>query len=91
MQILCFDLDAAAESKLKCVNVVCVFFPQRLSAERNTSDSDSVGVSTGENCRENGETETNMHTLKSLLQPFHFYWVIFAVLASYNTLHNFDI
>ncbi|XP_029368729.1 actin filament-associated protein 1-like 1 isoform X2 [Echeneis naucrates] len=28
---------------------------KRLSAERNTSDSDSVGVSTGDNCRENGK------------------------------------
>ncbi|XP_031589204.1 actin filament-associated protein 1-like 1 isoform X2 [Oreochromis aureus] len=28
---------------------------KRLSAERNTSDSDSVGVSAGENCRENGK------------------------------------
>uniref|UniRef100_UPI0037E8D0AF actin filament-associated protein 1-like 1 isoform X2 n=1 Tax=Semicossyphus pulcher TaxID=241346 RepID=UPI0037E8D0AF len=30
---------------------------KRLSAERNTSDSDSVGVSTGENCRENGKVK----------------------------------
>ncbi|KAF0039559.1 hypothetical protein F2P81_007794 [Scophthalmus maximus] len=28
---------------------------KRLSAERNTSDSDSVGVSAGDNCRENGK------------------------------------
>lgn len=42
--------------------------PQRLSAERNTSDSDSVGVSTAENCRENGETETP--SLKSIQQLF---------------------
>lgn len=30
---------------------------KRLSAERNTSDSDSVGVSAGENCRENGKVK----------------------------------
>ncbi|XP_056899394.1 actin filament-associated protein 1-like 1 isoform X2 [Takifugu flavidus] len=30
---------------------------KRLSAERNTSDSDSVGVSTGENGRENGKVK----------------------------------
>ncbi|KAM6952513.1 actin filament-associated protein 1-like 1 isoform 2-T2 [Lycodopsis pacificus] len=30
---------------------------KRLSAERNTSDSDSVGVSTVENCRENGKVK----------------------------------
>ncbi|XP_038548078.1 actin filament-associated protein 1-like 1 isoform X2 [Micropterus salmoides] len=30
---------------------------KRLSAERNTSDSDSVGVSTAENCRENGKVK----------------------------------
>lgn len=30
---------------------------KRLSAERNTSDSDSVGVSTGETCRENGKVK----------------------------------
>ncbi|XP_031158390.1 actin filament-associated protein 1-like 1 isoform X2 [Sander lucioperca] len=30
---------------------------KRLSAERNTSDSDSVGVSTGENCRETGKVK----------------------------------
>ncbi|KAI4819417.1 hypothetical protein KUCAC02_004664 [Chaenocephalus aceratus] len=30
---------------------------KRLSAERNTSDSDSVGVSTGEHCRENGKVK----------------------------------
>uniref|UniRef100_A0A672F8E6 Actin filament-associated protein 1-like 1 n=1 Tax=Salarias fasciatus TaxID=181472 RepID=A0A672F8E6_SALFA len=30
---------------------------KRLSAERNTSDSDSVGVSAGEACRENGKTK----------------------------------
>uniref|UniRef100_A0A3Q4HJZ1 Actin filament-associated protein 1-like 1 n=1 Tax=Neolamprologus brichardi TaxID=32507 RepID=A0A3Q4HJZ1_NEOBR len=30
---------------------------QELSAERNTSDSDSVGVSAGENCRENGKVK----------------------------------
>lgn len=30
---------------------------KRLSAERNTSDSDSVGVSTGENARENGKVK----------------------------------
>ncbi|XP_041654238.1 actin filament-associated protein 1-like 1 isoform X2 [Cheilinus undulatus] len=30
---------------------------KRLSTERNTSDSDSVGVSTGENCRENGKVK----------------------------------
>ncbi|XP_077387876.1 actin filament-associated protein 1-like 1 isoform X2 [Festucalex cinctus] len=30
---------------------------QRLSAERNNSDSDSVGVSTGENVRENGKVK----------------------------------
>lgn len=40
----------------KPLHAICfVFRPQRLSAERNTSDSDSVGVSTGENGRENGE------------------------------------
>lgn len=32
-----------------------LFPPQRLSAERNTSDSDSVGVSAGESSRDNGE------------------------------------
>lgn len=41
--------------KLSHVCVCFVFRPQRLSAERNTSDSDSVGVSTGENGRDNGE------------------------------------
>ncbi|XP_056239312.1 actin filament-associated protein 1-like 1 isoform X4 [Seriola aureovittata] len=30
---------------------------KRLSVERNTSDSDSVGVSTGDNCRENGKVK----------------------------------
>ncbi|XP_030001626.1 actin filament-associated protein 1-like 1 isoform X9 [Sphaeramia orbicularis] len=30
---------------------------KRLSAERNTSDSDSVGVSAGETCRENGKVK----------------------------------
>ncbi|XP_019939815.1 actin filament-associated protein 1-like 1 isoform X2 [Paralichthys olivaceus] len=30
---------------------------KRLSAERNTSDSDSVGVSAGDNCRENGKVK----------------------------------
>ncbi|XP_026213197.1 actin filament-associated protein 1-like 1 isoform X4 [Anabas testudineus] len=30
---------------------------KRLSAERNTSDSDSVGVSTGDNCRESGKVK----------------------------------
>ncbi|XP_056138841.1 actin filament-associated protein 1-like 1 [Lampris incognitus] len=30
---------------------------KRLSAEKNTSDSDSVGLSTGENCRENGKVK----------------------------------
>ncbi|XP_071373773.1 actin filament-associated protein 1-like 1 isoform X1 [Centroberyx affinis] len=30
---------------------------KRLSAEKNTSDSDSVGVSTGDNCRENGKVK----------------------------------
>ncbi|XP_040031511.2 actin filament-associated protein 1-like 1 isoform X1 [Gasterosteus aculeatus] len=30
---------------------------KRLSAERNTSDSDSVGVSTVENCKENGKVK----------------------------------
>ncbi|XP_075959591.1 actin filament-associated protein 1-like 1 [Anarhichas minor] len=30
---------------------------KRLSADRNTSDSDSVGVSTVENCRENGKVK----------------------------------
>ncbi|XP_055015610.1 actin filament-associated protein 1-like 1 isoform X2 [Boleophthalmus pectinirostris] len=30
---------------------------KRLSAERNTSDSDSVGVSTGETCKENGKVK----------------------------------
>lgn len=30
---------------------------KRLSAERNTSDSDSVGVSTAETCRENGKVK----------------------------------
>ncbi|XP_026186131.1 actin filament-associated protein 1-like 1 isoform X2 [Mastacembelus armatus] len=30
---------------------------KRLSAERNTSDSDSVGVSTGDACRENGKVK----------------------------------
>ena len=40
-----------------------MFTPQRLSAERNTSDSDSVGVSAGENSRENGETEAHSDIL----------------------------
>ncbi|KAK2849391.1 hypothetical protein Q5P01_009225 [Channa striata] len=30
---------------------------KRLSAERNTSDSDSVGLSTGDNCREGGKVK----------------------------------
>ncbi|XP_040904570.1 actin filament-associated protein 1-like 1 isoform X2 [Toxotes jaculatrix] len=30
---------------------------KRLSAERNTSDSDSVGVSAGDNCKENGKVK----------------------------------
>ncbi|KAF7662823.1 hypothetical protein LDENG_00226350 [Lucifuga dentata] len=30
---------------------------KRLSAEKNTSDSDSVGVSAGDNCRENGKVK----------------------------------
>ncbi|KAM3866579.1 actin filament-associated protein 1-like 1 [Diretmus argenteus] len=30
---------------------------KRLSAEKNTSDSDSVGLSTGDNCRENGKVK----------------------------------
>lgn len=51
---------------LKSKNRVCLIPPQRLSAERNTSDSDSVGVSTGEHCRDNGET--NPQSLKSICQ-----------------------
>lgn len=41
--------------------VLACLLLQRLSVERNTSDSDSVGVSAGENCRENGKAE--MHAV----------------------------
>lgn len=56
---------------LKVQTCVFVLRPQRLSAERNTSDSDSVGVSTAENGRENGETKKKRWTPGP---PTSFFW-----------------
>lgn len=59
---------------------------QRLSAERNTSDSDSVGVSTGENCRENGVTHT--HGLKSIQAAFCWLKILLPEFINLHVSHG---
>ena len=49
-----------------CVVTLVCSLPQRLSVEKNTSDSDSLGVSHGETSRETRDNGEKLETLSSI-------------------------